>query len=68
MICGQETLEFLWEETVVHATYLRNRAYKSVLKDMTSYEVWYKVKPNIIHLQEFGAPYLDSLPRETCPM
>ena len=56
MICGQNIPEFLWEHVVAHVAYLQNRAYTSAIKEKTPYEVWYKTKPNITHLQEFGAP------------
>jgi hypothetical protein len=48
--------EFLWEYTINHSSYLRNRAYPKSLKGQTPYEKWFKRKPNISHLQEFGAP------------
>ena len=48
--------EFLWEYAIAHASYLRNRAYTKSLKGQTPYEKWFKNKPNISHLREFGAP------------
>jgi hypothetical protein len=48
--------EFLWEYAIAHASYLRNRAYTKSLKGQTPYEKWFKKKPNISHLREFGAP------------
>ena len=56
MIRGQKMPEFLWEQAVAHAAYLRNRAYTTTIKEKTPYEVWYKRKPNVAHLREFGAP------------
>jgi hypothetical protein len=47
---------FLWEYAVAHSTYLRNRAYTKSLLNQTPYEKWFQKKPNISHLQEFGAP------------
>ena len=56
MIRGQRAPEFLWELSVAHAAYLRNRAYTATLKDKTPYEIWYGSKPDVSHLREFGAP------------
>src|ERR1700678_855968 len=47
---------FLWEYAINHSTYLRNRAYTKSLKNQTPYEKWFKKKPNVSHLREFGAP------------
>jgi transposase InsO family protein len=55
MICGQDLPEFLWEPAIVHAAYLRNRAYTRTLQDKTPYEAWFKRKPDMTHLREFGA-------------
>ena len=48
--------EFLWEYAIAHASYLRNRASTNSLKSGTPYEKWFKKKPNISHLREFGTP------------
>jgi hypothetical protein len=56
MIKGQDLPEFLWEPAIAHAAYVRNRAYTRALKGETPYEAWFKKKPNVSHLQEFGAP------------
>jgi hypothetical protein len=56
MICGQDLPEFLWEPAIVHAAYLQNRAYTRTLQDKTPYEAWFKKKPDMTHLREFGAP------------
>lgn len=55
MICRQNVPK-LWEHAVAHVAYLQNRAYTSMIKEKTPYEVWYKIKPKIMHLQEFRAP------------
>ena len=47
---------FLWEYAISHAMYLRNRVYHKALPDNTPYQLWYNKKPDISHLQEFGAP------------
>jgi Reverse transcriptase (RNA-dependent DNA polymerase)/gag-polypeptide of LTR copia-type/Integrase core domain/GAG-pre-integrase domain len=48
--------EFLWEYAVSHASYLRNRVSTKRIKGQTPYERWFKKKPNVSHLREFGAP------------
>ena len=47
--------EFLWEYAINHSAYLRNRTYTKSLEGLTPYEKWFKKKPNISHLREFGA-------------
>ena len=50
MLKGQDLPEFLWEYMIVHAAYLRNRAYMTFLKDKTPYQIWNNAKPNVNHL------------------
>jgi len=45
---------FLWEEAVLHAAYIRNRAPTRALEKETPYEAWNGEKPDISHLHEFG--------------
>ena len=56
MIKAQQLPEFLWEQAVEHAAYVRNRAYTRVIEDRTPYEAWFKRKPEVSNLREFGAP------------
>ena len=56
MLKGQNLPEFLWEYAIENAAYLRNRSFTQFLKNITPYEKWNKIKPNITHLREFGAP------------
>jgi transposase InsO family protein len=57
MIVQQNMPEFLWEHAVAHAAYIRNRSYmRSLRGETTPYELWYKCKPSVAHLREFGAP------------
>ena len=49
-------LEFLWEYAVSHSSYLHNRTYTRTLDNKMPYEMRFKIKPNISHLWEFGAP------------
>ena len=55
MITARSLPEFLWEYAILHAAYIRNRCYTKTLS-ITPYEIWFKRKPNISHLREFGAP------------
>ena len=56
MLRGQDLPEFLWEYAIAHAAYLCNRSYTKSLNNITPYQKWNKSKPNVTHLQEFGAP------------
>ena len=56
MIDAHKLPEYLWEYAIAHSTYVRNRAYTMSLKNKTPYEAWFKKKPNVSHLREFGAP------------
>ncbi len=56
MKIGQEIPKFLWEHAVAHAAYIRNRSYTRTLQNVTSYELWFQKKPNVVHLREFGVP------------
>jgi hypothetical protein len=49
-------LVFLWEYALAHAAYVQNQVYSSAIKVNTPYKCWYGRKPNVTHLQEFGAP------------
>jgi hypothetical protein len=54
IICTQKLPEFLWECTVSHAAYLRNRSYSRSITNTTPYQRWHGIKPDISHLREFG--------------
>jgi hypothetical protein len=56
MIMASKLPEFLWEPTVAHAAYIRNRAYTMSIKDKTPYQVWFGTKLNVLHLRKFGVP------------
>jgi hypothetical protein len=56
MLRAQDLPEFLWEQAVKHAAYLCNHAATRSIAHKTPYEVWFGQKPNVSHLQEFGAP------------
>jgi hypothetical protein len=56
MIRANQLPQFLWEHAIAHAVYVRNRAFTKPLGNTTPYEAWFKRRPNISHLREFGAP------------
>src|SRR6266849_9770659 len=56
MLTGSQLPEFLWEQAVAHAAYIRNRSYTIANRDRTPYEAWHGNKPNVTHLREFGTP------------
>ena len=56
MLIALDLSEFLWEQAVAHATYLRNRTYTKAVEGTTPYERWNNKKPNVAHLREFGVP------------
>ena len=56
MINEHQLPQFLWEHAVAHAVYVRNRAFTKPLGNKTPYETWFKRRPNVSHLREFGAP------------
>ena len=56
MLNAHQLPQFLWEYAVAHAVYLRNRAFTKPLGNKTLYETWFKRRPNVSHLREFGAP------------
>jgi hypothetical protein len=44
-----------WAEALATATYLRNRSPTKAVEDMTPFEAWNGVKPNVDHLRVFGS-------------
>jgi len=56
MMIARDIPMFLWEYAIRHAAYLRERAPARSLPHTTPYEAWYKVKPDVSHLWEFGSP------------
>lgn len=49
--------KFLWDESVAHAVYIKNRVLTSAIKEpITPYERFFGDKPHIGHLYEFGSP------------
>ena len=56
MIVATKMPKFLWEHAVSHAAYVRNHSYTISISGQTPYKAWHRIKPNIAHLYEFGAP------------
>jgi len=48
--------KFLWEYAISHLSYLWNQMYTKTLNNKMLYEMRFKNKPNVSHLQEFEAP------------
>ena len=46
---------FLWQEAMLHATWLHNRTPTQALEGKTPYEILNKKVPNLTGIQEFGA-------------
>ena len=46
---------FLWQEVMLHATWLQNRMPAQALEDKTPYKMLNKKVPNLAGIQEFGA-------------
>ena len=55
MLFTHDLPTFLWPEAVSYAVCLANRSPTCTLPDKTPYEAFWKRKPNVAHLQEFGA-------------
>jgi hypothetical protein len=56
MLIGNKLPKVLWGTAVLHATYLRNRAYTSTIPDATPFEQWSTKRPDVKTLCEFGTP------------
>ena len=54
MLLDKKLPDFLWDEAVSHACYIRNRAPTRALKGKTPYEAWFGKKPDVSHFREFG--------------
>ena len=54
MIIAKNLPVFLWDEAVMNAAYLRNRAPTRALNGKTPYEAWTGNKPDVSHFREFG--------------
>ena len=55
ILIGSKLPEFLWEQAVAHAAYLRNISYMKAVPHATPYQVWNGHKPDVAYLRVFGA-------------
>ena len=53
-----------WAEACNTAVYLKNRSVTSTLRDITPYEAWHKVKPDLSHIRLFGSLVMVHIPKE----
>eukprot|EP00795_Rhopilema_esculentum_P014459 gene14460-biopygen4243 len=53
-----------WGEAVATAVILRNRSPTKAVKDMTPYESFYGIKPDVAHLKVFGCDAYMHIPKE----
>jgi len=56
MLTATDLPEFLWEPAVAHVAYLRNMSFTKPRVNVMPYQLWHGIKPNVLHLCEFGAP------------
>ena len=47
MLISLGLLEFLWEPTIAHATYVQNMSYTKFIPSSTPYELWHDEKPDV---------------------
>ena len=55
MLFARDLPTFLWPEAASYSIYIANRSPTRALPDKTPYEAFWGRKPNVAHLQEFGA-------------
>ena len=55
MLCESKLPKQFWAEALSTATYLRNRSPTKAVKDMTPFEAWSSIKPDVQHLRVFGS-------------
>ncbi|KAJ2955432.1 hypothetical protein NUW54_g14737 [Trametes sanguinea] len=55
MLFAHDLPTFLWPEAVSYTIYLANRSPTRALPNQTPFEAFWGRKPNVAHLQEFGA-------------
>ena len=53
----------LWTEALMTAMYLTNRSPTTALKDVTPYELWHGLKPDISNLKIFGSRAYAHIPK-----
>ena len=53
-----------WVEALATAVYLHNRSPTKGVTDMTPFEAWTRVKPNVRHLRSFGCTVYAHIPKD----
>ena len=56
MLFAHNLPQYLWSESINHATYINNRSYTKAHHQVTPEGKWRNYKPDVSHLQEFGTP------------
>jgi len=56
ILAASKLPEFLWELAIEHIAYVRNFVFTHAQLDMTPYQAWHGIKPDVSHLCEFGTP------------
>jgi hypothetical protein len=54
----------LWNEALNSATYIPNKYYNISVNDMTPYEAWSSIKPEVTHFRIFRSCAWDQIPFE----
>jgi hypothetical protein len=54
-----------WEEAVDHAVWIRNRVKTARLNNITPFEAYFKIKPDMRHLHPFGCLAHALIPKDT---
>jgi len=52
ILAASKLPELLWELAMEHVAYVRNFAFTRTRPDMTPYQAWYGIKPDVSHLRE----------------
>ena len=64
MLLEARLLESFWAEAVNTAVYLHNRSPRRSLDNMTPYEAWNGIKPDLSHIKVFGCDAYLFVPNE----
>lgn len=64
MLYAKDIPLYMWAEAVNCAIYLLNRNISSQTGDVTPFEMWYGVKPNMQHIRIFGSIGYVHVPKE----
>ena len=56
MLTARHLSTSLWSAGIQHAAYWYNHSYTHAIPNCTPYEHWFKERPDVAHLREFGKP------------